>query len=624
MTTEIHTLIIWSEATDKKEELEIQINSKFRILKEFECDWNEHFFKENLNVFYSHSQKEQDEKTYNDILQNKIKHCGSGTFYLYVLEDLSPVYDVRKTSNGDKRINVNIFDLKKNLRIITGGGHKIHASDTSWESNKDLTILFGKNTEDFLKAEDFTFKKGTLAHNCVGVEGFKSISQLFYLLNNSIDYIVLRNFECLPDSYTLEGHGDIDLLVENLNYIKYLTRAKPVFPSLKYRVHYNIKINEEEIPFDFRYLGDKYLDIKWQYNLLNKKNLFNSIIQIPDVENYFYSLLYHAYVQKLEIKSDYYPKLEKLAQQNGISYDRNMGRKEVKELLDAFLRSKNYNYEVPVDPTVIYNYEFINSTFQKSPYGQKISFTLSRDQSNAYFSEVYLSENKTTIYKVLSTVPAKNEIRFLTKLAKYSFVPKVYNVTTESENSIIEMEYFDGISLSNLHRDVNFWHIENIKKLIQDALQIMKILIQEKVKHRDIKPDNFMLIKNEGHYNLKIIDFGWAINYDDVDPITPMRLGSKYRFKENEFHDIYSLGKTLEDIFSDFPTVKKFVNDHLLKITSEDKDLLLKMLATISSPKNLVITEKEKLMLILKRHPKILHLVKKTYYKIRYNYIIVD
>ena len=49
------------------------------------------------------------------------------------------------------------------------------------------------------------------------------------MLNNSINYLVLRNHEEFPYNFNLKGHDDIDLLVENLNATVYLTNAKKVF-----------------------------------------------------------------------------------------------------------------------------------------------------------------------------------------------------------------------------------------------------------------------------------------------------------------------------------------------------------------------------------------------------------
>ncbi|HTO34960.1 MAG TPA: hypothetical protein VLZ72_01885, partial [Flavobacterium sp.] len=352
--TEIHTLIVWSAATDLVPEVVSCVQSKLSVLDKIEIKWQPDTFLNNLKIFYAHSQREKQEDAYNGILERKISQIGMGTFCLLVLKDENPQYDYRLTTSGNRYVNTNIFDLKKSVRQLVGGGNRIHASDNEFESNKDLTLLLHKNTEDYLKAS----KQNTYHQNVLGYDGYADIKELFYVLNNSIDYCVLRNYECLPDEYTLKGHGDIDLLVENHNYAKYLTLAKPVFPDLHYRVHYTIKIKGEEIPFDFRFLGDDYYDIKWQKKILESRKLYNDLVYVPDAENYFYSLLYHAYVQKKVIKEDYYPKIEELAQANRVDYHRKMSHIEVKKILDKFLEDNFYRYIPANDPTVIYNVKF--------------------------------------------------------------------------------------------------------------------------------------------------------------------------------------------------------------------------------------------------------------------------
>jgi len=48
-------------------------------------------------------------------------------------------------------VNINIFDNKKSYRKLTGAGFAIHSSITDKETNDDLTLLLGKNTQDISK-----------------------------------------------------------------------------------------------------------------------------------------------------------------------------------------------------------------------------------------------------------------------------------------------------------------------------------------------------------------------------------------------------------------------------------------------------------------------------------------
>ena len=73
-----------------------------------------------------------------------------------------------------------VFDKKQQYREWTGGGHRIHASDDEWETNKDLTLLLGQNIEDFINHTPIcNISEEELHQNCIGVNGYKSIKELF-------------------------------------------------------------------------------------------------------------------------------------------------------------------------------------------------------------------------------------------------------------------------------------------------------------------------------------------------------------------------------------------------------------------------------------------------------------
>ena len=148
----IHLMIIWSEASYIYDQAIKYLEDEFIILRMFRIKWTESFFLDNLRMFYSHSQRHLSPSSYTRLLQGKMKHCGTNEFHAIVFEDPQPNYDNRETSNGCRKVNAHVFDLKSRLRAASNGGHKIHTSDDAWETNKDLTLLFGLNTKDFLEA----------------------------------------------------------------------------------------------------------------------------------------------------------------------------------------------------------------------------------------------------------------------------------------------------------------------------------------------------------------------------------------------------------------------------------------------------------------------------------------
>ncbi len=337
-------LIVWNNALYKEQQILEDLKKNFLIIKKVKVNWEKKFAEENFLRFYSHSLIKFPEENVEDIVKSKIEHCGVGQFSAYILQDLNPKYRIRKTSTGEALVNTKIFDLKNKYRKWTGGGHKIHATDDREEFEKDIALLFG------LK-KDIKKLPSKVNSNVLGVGGWNSIEELFYVLNRSVKYVVLRNYECLPKKYTLENHGDIDLLLSDLRSVVYLTGAKKAFPE-DYRVHYFIKIKGEQIPFDFRFVGDNYYDKKWQEEILNSRRKVNRIY-VPSQKNHFYSLLYHALIHKEVVSDDYILKFNKLSKLLKIKIKSELfDKKEMNLILRRFLRQHRYRVVKPIDESV--------------------------------------------------------------------------------------------------------------------------------------------------------------------------------------------------------------------------------------------------------------------------------
>lgn len=356
-TNEVHLFIIWEHARTIEQKIISDISKKFRILKIYEVHWSKDKFSENLSRFYG-TQLPPNSK--------KEVHVGTNPFLAIIVEDNNPVYEVHTTTKGDKKVNTKLFTSKSEHREWTGGGHKIHASNTTEEADHNLTLLFGKNSKDFIKSIG---NKSSLQieewHNdLVGSNGWDSLEQLFYVLNNTIKYVVLRNFDPLPNNYYAKNHGDIDLLVSNYDDARFITNATSVFKK-NYRVYSTVKIAEEKIFFDFRHLDDNYYDKAWEEHILNYRK-FKNCFYIPSEEDYFYSLLYHAIIQKPELSSDYKKNLVALAKTNGIKLSQSSFKtNEAIDLLSNFLSTNNYSFTQPNDKSVYFHSDNIRRGVSK-------------------------------------------------------------------------------------------------------------------------------------------------------------------------------------------------------------------------------------------------------------------
>jgi len=103
------------------------------------------------------------------------------------------------------------------------------------------------------------------------------------------------------------------------------------------------------------------------------------------------------------------------------------------------------------------------------------------------------------------------------KTMNHENLTKLYEVH-ESENSIyLIMEYITSQTLRSVIKRKHLYHLQGD---LQD-IQIMKAILsglsylsEHNVMHRDLKPDNIVV---DSEFNVKIIDFGLAAYYNNMD-----------------------------------------------------------------------------------------------------------
>lgn len=351
---EYHLFLIWEKAQWKKADIISDISSGLEIIKTVDISWNKKNFPRNLSRFYgqnlpSNSLKEQE--------------CGNGTFTLLFVRDNAPDYQLRPTSHGQESVNVNIFDRKEKFRSWTNDettpknyhGSRIHGTNNEKETRHDLTCLLGISPEDL--AADPDRIPDTWSENTIGLDGWKSLDELFYVMRQSVDFVVMRNYEYLPDKFRSELHGDIDLLVDSKKDAVWVLGGKPVFKS-RFRVHYYVKVGNEMVYFDIRYAGDNYYCRKWEEHILSNRKDSGKGFCIMEDEDFRYSLLYHALIHKFEMADDYKTKLAELFPgQSPDTYNK---------ILKEYMDKNGYTITYPKDLSVYWNKRNSGKRFQIS------------------------------------------------------------------------------------------------------------------------------------------------------------------------------------------------------------------------------------------------------------------
>lgn len=187
---------------------------------------------------------------------------------------------------------------------------------------------------------------------------FKSAEELFTKLNAAnANYLVLRNYENLldPEIY-VGGHGDIDILCEDSQIIVNILNAKVY--GKDDCTHYYVFINGDKAYLDLRHIGDDYYCEKWEKNLLKNK-IPHQCFYVMNQEDYFYTLIYHAILQKKMFSEEYRVRLTSMAEDLGIDAGK-CQEKDFLMILMKYMKENGYVFRYSKDPMIPQRYQLVD------------------------------------------------------------------------------------------------------------------------------------------------------------------------------------------------------------------------------------------------------------------------
>lgn len=179
---------------------------------------------------------------------------------------------------------------------------------------------------------------------------WNSLGELFQKLNSECNYLIMRNYENLKEINWLETlHDDIDFLCDDYRKMVKVMDARPR-RFYDNKVQYQILLGGGYIKIDIRSVGDNYYDSLWQKEMLAHKRWHEEGFFVMNESDYFYSLIYHAILQKKALAEDYREKLADMAHTRGISAET---EKEFLTYLVDEMKKNNYLFRYPEDTTVL-------------------------------------------------------------------------------------------------------------------------------------------------------------------------------------------------------------------------------------------------------------------------------
>ena len=176
--------------------------------------------------------------------------------------------------------------------------------------------------------------------------------------------------------------------------------------------------------------------------------------------------------------------------------------------------------------------------------------------------DTYINNNRVAI-KMLKTEVASDEImvkRFKNEskaesMLKHRNIVDIHDVSVKGKEKYIVMEYVEGITLKNYLKGKDGpLSFEEIICYTRQILKALSIAHESGIIHRDIKPQNIMVLQNG---LIKVMDFGIAkLPNAETVTVTDKAIGTVYYMSPEQASgkridsrsDIYSLGAMLYEL----------------------------------------------------------------------------
>jgi len=463
----------------------------------------------------------------------KISRVGCSELIIGVIKDDSPNYGLVHTTRGYSKVNKNILKLKKKLREKSKISDGVHISDTKKEAEHNLYIAFSITYSDLLKSrKDLRFSPKKI----------ENVQDIFKILNVSMEYVVQRNFHEIFYRSDIH-HGDIDLLVKDSEAASILLDAAPATEDPTRKL-FSISTGSDQILFDIRDCDENYYPPKWTDDILKRRTLSDcGTYYLPSVEDYIYTLAYHAVFHKFQLSSDYLKQIVETSEKYTDLPLTNWNN--ILSSLKRFLQKNKYDVSVPKDKTVKLNpFHYLVTQMTDVENITRTSFLPEHHTRNfindmiAQPSILYQKENAIADVKVITSTA--NPLNLLVckivtikdpKYAQYlsseheklellgnKYTPKMFGHFVDSGNHYILMSKLQGASLDVLLMKNASFITQNKEKILNDLNSIETFLKSKGLQHRDIRETNVFITPNA---EVKLIDFGLSCSIYDTNAPLP-------------------------------------------------------------------------------------------------------
>lgn len=348
---DLQLFVIWPDARPHESRITDMIAACFRIIARFELHWSDERRENDFERLYA---------TGVGVGSGKVADAGVGTAVLVIVEDTEPTYQYcRNVSGFLEPTNVRMSRVKRAARELAGG-YTVHSSNSLGEFFRDATLMLGPRRLDDLLLQAPTAQPGPVEEihdDLIGANGWADLDELAAVLRRTTEYLVLRNYEQLPG--ILASDPEIDILARDQLDFAAIANGAAVDPVSG--AGFTTTVAGRNVTLDVRWVGDGYLDPRWQDRMLERRIMPEAGLAHPRIDDYFFSLLYHAKIQKPEVKPGYVARLRELAEELALPADlapRISDDDAAAAALDGYLAAHGFAVPQPRDQDVHRNAEF--------------------------------------------------------------------------------------------------------------------------------------------------------------------------------------------------------------------------------------------------------------------------
>lgn len=552
-TGELHLVVLWERARRKETEILADLQKDFTILATYDISWSPESVKENFLRFCP-------EGGYS------VPECGAGRFLLVVLRDTSPRYALRETPGGLQEVNVALYDRQAMYREWVGADCGVYVALWPEQTNRDLTLLLGVNSEDYLRKapESWSQRHTELARNLTGAQGWESVEQLFYVLNNTVKYLLLFSHgRSLSD--LLESSHSLELLTEYAPEVALILNARKVRRAAGH-AGYSFCLAGKKYSCNLRSVGDGYFCAAWAADMLTRRSPAEQGAYVPDAEDDFYSVVYHTLVHLNPSSAAFLSSStgrQKVAQLNlpkaAESYPSETDACYAAML--EYMRKHGYTFSVPSDDTVPYNeqlkknLDFITKISGDDSVCNITQIQLEQERANKPLFMRGDARGRDVFIKLMPNAEScANEYRcgrLLFEACPQHVVEPLFYRSCKGVY-FVAVEYAHAPTLEKVMKDGEL--SDEVKRLYVSQLEeIARALISKKMLHRDIRPAN-LLVMPDG--TLKLIDFEFAVSWDSYTEMQYVKcrpgivrsLGAECGLDYYKWDDMYSISLIMKKL----------------------------------------------------------------------------